>query len=274
MRAGNRIVYPSLQIGHVLVPVFSVMLGVGTILSMLAALVRAHRCGLDKSTASGAVLAGVAAGIAGMLTAKWLLGGTVLMGVSSSEAATGWMAAGIGAILWALVRRAHVRRLADCLAPPLALFLMAIGIASFLAGRAYGKPTDSPLGVTFTNGVALAWYGTPLGIPLQPTQLYETILAIGMIAFLAVWERRRFPAGALFLTFCATYAVGRFILEFLRGDADRGFLWLLSIPQWLCLATLVVCAVSFLYADGWRPLHGVRSHLSGLLHLRHSTQPH
>jgi phosphatidylglycerol:prolipoprotein diacylglycerol transferase len=274
MRAGNRIVYPSLQIGHVLVPVFSVMLGVGIILFLLVTLVRSERYGLDKSVAGGAIIAGLAACIAGILTAKWMLNGTVQMRVSSAEAAMGWIAAVIGAIVWAFARRADVRRLADCLAPPSALFLAIMGIASFMAGCDYGKPTDSPLGVTFTNGVALAWYGTPLGIPLQPTQLYETILAMGMIAFLAVWERRRFPAGALFLTFCATYAVGRFILEFLRGDADRGFLWLLSIPQWLCLATLVVCAVSFFYAYGWRPLHGMRSHLSGLLHLRHSTQPH
>ena len=160
------------------------------------------------------------------------------------------------------------------MAPALALFLMVMGIAGFLAGSDFGRPTDSPLGVTFTNGLALAWYGTPLGIALQPTQLYESALSAGIFAFLIVWERRRPPAGTLFLAFCVTYSAGRFFLEFLRGDADRGFLWLLSIPQWFYLATLVVCAASWLYIRGWPHAQAMRSHLRGLHHPRPSTQHH
>jgi len=60
-------------------------------------------------------------------------------------------------------------KLADSLAPSLILG-QAIGrIACFFSGDAYGKPTDLPWAVTFTDPHAMA----PLGVPLHPTQLYE-----------------------------------------------------------------------------------------------------
>lgn len=212
--------------------------------------------------------------VTGLAAVWYLFGGFGQMHLGYREFAGGWIAAAVGILAWADARRINVLQLADCMAPALALFLMVLGIASFLAGYDFGRPTDSPMGVTFTNGLALAMYGTPLGIPLQPTQLYESALAAGIFAFLIAWERRRPPAGTLFLALCVTYALGRFFLEFLRGDADRGFLWMLSIPEWLCLATLVVFAPLWLYIRGWPHAQGLRSHLRGLDHSPPSTQHH
>ena len=42
-----------------------------------------------------------------------------------------------------------------------------------LAGCCYGRPSDVPWAITFTDPVAAANVGTPLGIPLHPTQLYD-----------------------------------------------------------------------------------------------------
>jgi phosphatidylglycerol:prolipoprotein diacylglycerol transferase len=264
-------VYPSIQIGHVLVPVLSGMLGVGIVLLMVVPLLRSRRYNLKRSVAGGAVIAGL---VTGIVAIRCLFGGFGQLRLGYGEVAVGWIAAAVGIKAWSDARRVSVRQLADCMAPALALFLMVMGIAGFLAGCDFGRPTDSPLGVTFTNGLALAWYGTPLGIALQPTQLYESALSAGIFAFLIVWERRRPPAGTLFLALCVTYAMGRFFLEFLRGDADRGFLWPLSIPQWFCLATLVVSAASWVYIRGWPHAQAMRSHLRGLHHPRPSTQHH
>jgi len=268
--------YPSLQIGHMLVPTFSVMLGVGVILLMLVALLRSKKCKLDKRVTAGAILAGLAAGVIGTVAAEWLFDSPGQMHPGTGEVAVGWIAAAVGIKAWSDARRANIRQLADCIAPPLALFLMVMGTASFLAGCDFGQPTDAPWGVTFTNGLALAWYGTPLGTPLQPTQLYESVLAAGILAFLIVWERRRPPAGTLFLAFVVTYAAGRFLLEFVRGEAGRGFLWLLSIPQWLCLATLAACAAARLSFGARRRVQALLASLRGLHRHppRTSTQHH
>src|SRR5271157_148548 len=50
----------------------------------------------------------------------------------------------------------------------------AIGrLGCFAAGCCYGRPTSAPWGVIFHNQAAGMLAGTPLGIRLHPTQLYE-----------------------------------------------------------------------------------------------------
>ena len=61
----------------------------------------------------------------------------------------------------------------DVFAPGIALGHVTGRLGCFAAGCCYGKPTDVPWAVIFTNPLAAANVGTPLGIPLHPTQLYE-----------------------------------------------------------------------------------------------------
>jgi len=93
-------------------------------------------------------------------------------------------------------------------------------LGCFLAGCCHGRPTDSVIGITFTDA---ACYADPLNTPLFPTQLMEAgyILVI-MTLLLFLRERRKFY-GQLFLLYIMFYAVGRSILEIYRGDAARGF---------------------------------------------------
>ena len=67
----------------------------------------------------------------------------------------------------------------------------AIGrVGCFMAGCCYGKPTTLPWGVTFTSEAAERLVGTPLDIPLHPTQLYEA--AVEFLNFLIlIWLGRR-----------------------------------------------------------------------------------
>ncbi len=77
----------------------------------------------------------------------------------------------------------------------------------------------------------------PLRIPLHPTQLYES-LATFLIFALLLWRySRKSRDGEIFVLYLALYAVARFFLEFLRGDADRGFVFhqLLSTSQFVAI---------------------------------------
>jgi phosphatidylglycerol:prolipoprotein diacylglycerol transferase len=133
----------------------------------------------------------------------------------------------IGAIVaaYVLLRRYRIPFMpaADVLAPSVALGHFFGRLGCFSAGCCYGAICHEPWGVVFTNPLAHSISGTPLGVPLHPTQLYEAALNIANYGFLAWLYRRRPRTGAVIASYLMVYGVGRFVIEFFRGDEDRGF---------------------------------------------------
>jgi phosphatidylglycerol:prolipoprotein diacylglycerol transferase len=129
-------------------------------------------------------------------------------------------------------------RAADLCGPAIALG-QAIGrIGCFMAGDDYGRPTQLPWAVTFTDPDAARIGGAPLGVPLHPVQLYESIVCLALFAVLVrLGRRRKRFDGEVILTYTSLYAMARFVLEFFRGDTDRGFVFsgLLSTSQFIAL---------------------------------------
>ena len=128
-------------------------------------------------------------------------------------------------------------RTADLCGPAIALG-QAIGrVGCFMAGDDYGGPTQLPWAVTFTDPDAARIGGAPLGVPLHPVQLYESIVCLVLFAVLVRLRRRKRFDGEVILAYTFLYAVARFVLEFFRGDADRGFVFgrLLSTSQFIAL---------------------------------------
>ena len=119
-------------------------------------------------------------------------------------------------------------------------------IGCFMAGCCYGKPTDSAFGVSFTNPAS---HANPLHTPLHPTQLYEaTYILLVMIVLLILRSRKMFY-GQLFLVYMMLYAVGRFVLEYFRGDLARGFIINNYVSHSQFIALLIFVTVLFVY---WR----------------------
>ncbi|MCC7124636.1 MAG: prolipoprotein diacylglyceryl transferase [Acidobacteria bacterium] len=113
----------------------------------------------------------------------------------------------------------------DLFAPGIALGYMIGRLGCLMAGCCYGKPTDVGWAITFTDPAATLNVGTPLNVPLHPTQIYESMAGLVIFGLLLVLERRgRHFAGRTFWSFVLMYAVSRFIIEFYRGD-DRGFVF-------------------------------------------------
>lgn len=134
--------------------------------------------------------------------------------------------------------------IADLCGPAIALG-QAIGrIGCFMAGDDYGRPTGLPWAVTFTDPDAAAIGGAPLGVPIHPVQLYESVVCAVLFVFLVRLARRKRFDGQVILAYTLLYAVARFVLEFFRGDADRGFVFggVLSTSQ-LIAAILAPTAV-------------------------------
>ena len=120
--------------------------------------------------------------------------------------------------------RINFWEMGDILVVPTAFGLGLTRVGCFLAGCCWGHPTDLPWAVYFTHPEAI----TPLKfIPCHPAQLYHsaTNFAIFGLLLIVYYRWRSRPRGLIFVLFLTLYAVGRFVTEFFRGDAYRGFVW-------------------------------------------------
>lgn len=131
----------------------------------------------------------------------------------------------------------------DILAPSLAIGHAIGRLGCFSAGCCHGKPTNLPWGITFTDPHTLAIRG----IPLHPTQLYEFGTEFGIFIFLLFLKRHKRFNGQIVWMYVLLYSVGRFIIEFFRGDSARGFIYNgYSIAQGISVVMFIASIVSLL----------------------------
>jgi phosphatidylglycerol:prolipoprotein diacylglycerol transferase len=183
------------------------------------------------------------------------------VGAILSRSGLVWYGGFLGAaalIYWRLRRgKISVPRVADAIAPALALAYGVGRIGCFLVGDDYGRPTDLPWAVAFPNGAPpstaenlRSLFGVPVpdSIPgwtvlsVHPTQLYEVGMAIIMFAILWSLRKRITAPGALFAVYLALAGAERFIVEIFRAKDDR-FFGPLTMAQVLSLCLIVVGAV-------------------------------
>ncbi|MFL6257658.1 MAG: prolipoprotein diacylglyceryl transferase [Pyrinomonadaceae bacterium] len=113
--------------------------------------------------------------------------------------------------------RLSLWKVTDAFAPGVAIG-QAIGREGcFAAGCCWGRPTDMPWGVEFSE-LGHRITGVPTGVHLHPTQLYESFAAL-IIFLLLYWlhRRKRFD-GQVLGAYAVLYGLTRFIIEFFRDD--------------------------------------------------------
>lgn len=117
-------------------------------------------------------------------------------------------------------------------------------VGCFLAGCCYGTPTTAFTGVSFRHPES---HAKPAGVPLHPTQLYEAVYILIVMAVL-LWLRpmRRFK-GQLFLIYLLAYSAGRFVIEFYRGDLARGYVVKGYVSNSQFVSLLIFFAVLYFY---------------------------
>ncbi|MBV6640265.1 MAG: prolipoprotein diacylglyceryl transferase [Cyclobacteriaceae bacterium] len=118
-------------------------------------------------------------------------------------------------------------------------------LGCFFAGCCYGVPTDSFLGITFTDPNSQA---EPLHTALHPTQLYEATLIGSILVILYMLKRHGRLEGKLFFVYVILYASGRSIIEIFRGDVRRGYIieGVLSHSQFISLL-LIAFAIGYYF---------------------------
>lgn len=164
----------------------------------------------------------------------------------------GLIAAVVVALLYLRRHKLPLWTTTDVFAPGIALGHIVGRLGCLLAGCCFGKPTTVPWAITFRDPAATANVGTPLGVPLHPTQLYEAGAEALILAFLLLWEKkgRPFP-GRTFWTYMLLYGISRFAIEFYRGDS-RGMVFdALSTSQFVSVV-LVPLSIAMLIVLGRR----------------------
>ena len=138
----------------------------------------------------------------------------------------------------------------DLVAPS---FILAQGfgrIGCFCAGCCYGAVCDSPLSVIYPAGSS-----APAGVPLLPTQLFESAFCFVFAAVLTAIFRRQKRYGTTTGWYLVGYGVWRFIIEFFRSD-DRGAVGALSTSQFIGIFIVLFGIVTLvLVRQGKTPAH-------------------
>lgn len=108
-------------------------------------------------------------------------------------------------------------------------------IGCFLAGCCYGKRTE--FGVIF-----------PKSDPYQvhPTQLYEASFLFLLFVLLNILYKRKKFDGAVCLVYIMSYGIGRFIIEYFRGD-NRGYLITNLISHSQFISLILIASTILLY---------------------------
>jgi phosphatidylglycerol:prolipoprotein diacylglycerol transferase len=250
-------VFPRLlELGPITVYTYGVLLAAAYLFGLQLARVRAKERGLD---ANRVLDLGIYIIISALVGAKLLLLITDFKSFTADprELLTLARSGGVfygGLIVAVIVALWYIRRVGlplwttcDVFAPGIALGHVIGRFGCLFAGCCYGKPTTRPWGITFTDPFAAANVGTPLGVALHPTQLYEAGAELLILIVLLVTERkgRPFP-GRTFWLYMLLYAISRFIIEFYRDD-NRGTIGMFSTSQFISIVLAPLAIVMLVY---------------------------
>lgn len=126
----------------------------------------------------------------------------------------GLIGATLAACMYARLKQIPVWKLADVLAPSIALGYVFGRIGCFLNGCCYGRACSLPWAVTYPADNP----NHPPTFPVHPTQLYDSLMNLALYVGLAWLYRHKKFNGQVFAAYLLCYAVTRSIAESFRGD--------------------------------------------------------
>ena len=207
---------PFIRLGPFLLQAPGLALLVGLWVGSWFAEAEARRLGLNAAHVNNLIYYGLIAGILGArltYAARFLdayvanPAGLLALTPATLDVNAGLLIGTATAIAFGQRWKLPLRATLDALAPGLAMFLIAIGVAHFLSGDAFGAPAQLPWSIYLWDDYR------------HPTQIYETLAAVGI--FLVVWKLPLDPAhkGLKFLFLVALSSAARVFLEAFRGDS-------------------------------------------------------
>src|SRR6202050_5319096 len=252
------------HIGGINIYSYGVLVATGVLAGLWWARKQAPRAGLDPDKIWNM---GIYTGLVGLLLAKvWLIlsdwdyyvaNPRDIFSLNTFQSGGTFYGGIVGAILmivlYSYFQKMSLLPVMDTIVAGLPLGHAIGRLGCFAAGCCYGKPTTVAWGVVFTNPAAAELAGTPLGVHLHPTQLYEAAAEfLNFLILVGVSKRQRFT-GQLIATYFLLYGLERGTIEFFRGDPGRTMMFhdTVSLMQIVSVGLIVTGALLW-----WRGLRG------------------
>lgn len=236
-----------LQIGPVTIYGYGLMIAIGILAAYMVVVHRAKSRRIDPSHISSLTIWSV---LFGFIAAKLLYWITQWNNIIEDprlllELSGGFVVYGgiIGGILAGYVyckkKNLNFLQSLDLFVPSIALAQGFGRIGCLLAGCCYGEETNHWLGITFHES-----HYAPNGVKLMPTQIFESVFSFALFFLLLFIAKRKKPDGFVASLYLLFYSLGRFVIEFYRGDIIRGSVGLFSTSQLIAvLVFLATCAI-------------------------------
>ncbi len=138
----------------------------------------------------------------------------------------GFITAFLVGIWYVKKSRLDLWRVADILAPSIAIGYSIGRLGCFFYGCCFGMPTNSWIGISFPEDSPAGL----LGVPVIPTQLISSLVSVSIFCVLIIVRRYRKFIGEIFWLYVILYSVSRFAIEFFRYDS-WGRVWIFSLVQ-------------------------------------------
>jgi phosphatidylglycerol:prolipoprotein diacylglycerol transferase len=239
------------------IPIYSygVMLGLSLVVGWYLTLWLAEKDGLPKETMANCYVVTALAAIVGSRVLYVLTnldefesfgdffafrrGGLVAYG--------GFLGGYLGSWGYLKLKKIPLMPWADVAVPSLASGLAITRIGCYLFGCDFGKPLSEGApeflkkigtfphwapGTVDRGDGAPAWiqhvnsglidHEATHSLPVHPTQLYESLVGLALLALLMVQRKNQRFRGQIFMLFAFAYGFARFLLEIVRDDAERG----------------------------------------------------
>jgi phosphatidylglycerol:prolipoprotein diacylglycerol transferase len=252
-------VYPRLfTFGNVTLPTYGAFMAIAVMAALLLAMALARRTGLDRDRMWTLGLLAVFSAIAGSrviaILSNWssvVASPRLLLNLPALQSQgvdyTGILLALVVCAGYLAFARPPVLRTLDTAAPAVALGHAIAAMGCLMAGCGYGQPITGAghhWGILFNSRFAERTTGVPLGIPLYPTQIYDSAAALLICAVLLFLLARPHRDGDVAGAWLFLFGLARFFLEFYRGDPGRG-----SLLQGACTGVQAV-AVTMVVLGG------------------------
>lgn len=135
----------------------------------------------------------------------------------------------LGMYVCSKIRKDDTLNLFNFAAPAFPLFHVFGRIGCFLAGCCYG--VESTFGFSMSSSPEIIRF---------PVQLFEALANLLIFISLIVLPKYK-KINNLMIVYLLEYGVCRFILEFFRGDTERGIWGFLSTSQIISICIIIVC---------------------------------
>lgn len=161
---------------------------------------------------------------------RYIFGGSIFYGGLLGGLLTGYIL---------IKKNSNNQKFVDIVAVNIPLFHFFGRIGCFLGGCCFG--IHSRIGFTYTNNpIAEA-----NGITRFPVQLLEAVFNFLLFLLLNHFFKTEKYKNKLIYIYLLVYAMGRFFIEFLRGDAYRGIWLFLSTSQ--IISIIIILVILFKY---------------------------